>query len=615
MSTILSQLNPDQQESVTHWGSPLLILAGAGSGKTRALTHRAAWFILEKGINPQNILLMTFTNKAAEEMKERITHLLTYSPNGPSSLPWAGTFHSFCAKALRVNGERIEIPQDFVIYDENDQKDLIKEILESLSLIKSLSPHSALNAISQAKNELITPSEYLSFAYGDWQKRISLIYHEYQKALKKNSSLDFDDLLSETVNLFKKDPETLKKYQNTYQYILVDEWQDTNKAQYEITKLLAKDSKNLSVVGDASQSIYAWRGANHRNITLLSQDFPNLKIINLEQNYRSTQNILDAAYHIIKNNKTHPILKLWTKNPKGERLKLYQAASELDEAAFTINEIQKLTNQKSDIPNYSDFAILYRTNAQSRVLEEALLHEGIPYILIGGVRFYDRKEIRDIIAYLRLVLNPKDSVSRKRVEKLGKKRLLLFDTLREKGETDNLTTLEILDKTLDTTKYLDLFDPKNEEDLSRLENIKELRSVATEFPTLPEFLEQVALVTTSSPIISNSKAVTLMTAHAAKGLEFPVVFVVGLEEGLFPHSRSLYDTEQLEEERRLAYVAVTRAKQKLYLTFASRRLIFGQKNSSLPSRFLSEIPDHLLENKESYNSFSSLIDLDQNEIF
>ena len=615
MSTILSQLNPDQQESVTHWGSPLLILAGAGSGKTRALTHRAAWFILEKGINPQNILLMTFTNKAAEEMKERITHLLTYSPNGPSSLPWAGTFHSFCAKALRVNGERIEIPQDFVIYDENDQKDLIKEILESLSLIKSLSPHSALNAISQAKNELITPSDYAGFAYGDWQKRISLIYHEYQKALKKNSSLDFDDLLSETVNLFKKDPETLKKYQNTYQYILVDEWQDTNKAQYEITKLLAKDSKNLSVVGDASQSIYAWRGANHRNITLLSQDFPNLKIINLEQNYRSTQNILDAAYHIIKNNKTHPILKLWTKNPKGERLKLYQAASELDEAAFTINEIQKLTNQKSDIPNYSDFAILYRTNAQSRVLEEALLHEGIPYILIGGVRFYDRKEIRDIIAYLRLVLNPKDSVSRKRVEKLGKKRLLLFDTLREKGETDNLTTLEILDKTLDTTKYLDLFDPKNEEDLSRLENIKELRSVATEFPTLPEFLEQVALVTTSSPIISNSKAVTLMTAHAAKGLEFPVVFVVGLEEGLFPHSRSLYDTEQLEEERRLAYVAVTRAKQKLYLTFASRRLIFGQKNSSLPSRFLSEIPDHLLENKESYNSFSSLIDLDQNEIF
>lgn len=586
-SSILLDLNPDQQEAVTHWGSPLLILAGAGSGKTKTLTHRAVYLIEKRSISPENIIMLTFTNKAGGEMRERIQRILE------GKAPWAGTFHSFCARTLRIDGHNINISPNFVIYDTHDQEDAVKDVLKRLDL--KISPRSALTGISQAKNELINELEYGSFARDPWQKKMASVFLEYQKLLKKNQALDFDDLLLETVRLL-RDKEVLKKYQNKFEYVLVDEWQDTNKAQYEIVKLLCSRDKRLTVVGDASQSIYSWRGANYRNINYLKDDFPNLTIINLEQNYRSTQSILDAAFGVINKNKSHPILELWTSNGKGELLKLYQARSELQEASFVTEQIKNLQDSGIDL---LEIAVLYRTNAQSRVLEEALLHAGVPYNLVGAVRFYERKEIKDVIAYLRLVVNPQDSVSRKRAEKIGKTRLKKLDELVSQKMLTN-TTLELLDKVLAVTGYLELYDSNDEEDLARLENIKELRSVAAEFPAISEFLEQVALVETvqnsNGSLGRSGSGVTLMTIHAAKGLEFKVVFLVGMEEGLFPHSRALMDNEELEEERRLAYVAITRAKEKLYLAFASRRLIFGQRGTSVPSRFIQEIPEHLIEN-------------------
>ncbi|MDO8503699.1 MAG: UvrD-helicase domain-containing protein [bacterium] len=621
VSSILNDLNPEQQVAATFWGKPLLILAGAGSGKTRTLTVRAAWLIQEKGIPPENLLLLTFTNKAAGEMRDRITKLLssaTLFSALSTHYPFAGTFHSFCARVLRETGHFLGIPNNFVIYDTNDQKELVKEAIQKLGLENSVKPQVALAEISQAKNELVNPLEYAGYVRGEWQKKVAQIYLEYQKLLKRNDALDFDDLLVQIVHLFKNYKDVLTKYRNRFQYILVDEWQDTNKAQYEITKMLASRDRNLTVVGDASQSIYGWRGADYRNITNLQRDFPELTTINLKRNYRSTQNILDAAYGVISKNKNHPILELWTENPKGERIKLYQARSELDEAAFIVNQVNQLIGEVT----YSDFAVLYRTNAQSRVLEEAFLHQGIPYVLVGNVSFYERREIKDILSYLRLIANSKDSVSRKRAEKLGKKRLIKFEEIAERLNPEKHTTLEVLDEILEKTGYLELYDKKNEEDLIRLENIKELRSVATEFPTLTQFLEQVALVEAAQDARGkillasqegNGGAVTLMTAHAAKGLEFSIVFITGLEEGLFPHSRSLFDSEQLEEERRLAYVGITRAKQKLYLTFASRRLIFGQRGSNLPSRFLSEIPENLLEGEAPRDSLDDISDFTETE--
>lgn len=608
-------MNLRQQEAVVHWGSPLLILAGAGSGKTRVLTHRAAWIIQEKGYSPDQLLLLTFTNKASGEMKERVTKLLTTNYQPPTTYPYAGTFHSFCARVLRRDGHVAGISPSFIIYDEHDQRDLLKGIIADFDLTKSVKVPTARAIISQAKNELVTALEYANIARGQFQAAVAKIYLEYQKRLDKADALDFDDLLIQTVKLFKNHAEVLNSYRNKFQYILVDEWQDTNKVQYEIVKLLTSRNRNLTVVGDAAQSIYMWRGADYRNINYLKRDFPELTTINLEQNYRSTQNILDAAYGVINNNKNHPILKLWTQNQRGERIKLYQARSELDEASFITSEIKQLSTHYPLPTTYSDFAILYRTNAQSRVLEEALLHEGIPYVLFGGVRFYERKEVKDVLAYLRLLVSPKDTVSFKRAEKLGKgrlKKLLQFisrcitvkkDTIILSGK--ETTTLELLDKVIDETKHLELYDPSNEEDLARLENIKELRSVATEFTNPCEFLEQVTLVESAQTKKgvsqftnhqSQTNHVTLMTLHSAKGLEFKTVFITGAEEGLFPHSRSLMDLEELEEERRLAYVGITRAKEKLYLSFASQRLIFGQRSTSVPSRFLSEIPENLLEN-------------------
>jgi len=621
MTDILSNLNPPQQEAVTFAGGPLLILAGAGSGKTRALTYRAAYLIKEKKVLAENILLLTFTNKAAGEMKERIAKILRAkdtrilsdhkksAPNPPAGgsqylhhLPFAGTFHSFCAKILRIEGHLLGIPPNYVIYDEADQIEAIKEVLKKLDFSsKEYKPTSVLAPISQAKNELISELEYPQYAQGNWQKNVAQVYLEYQKLLRRSSALDFDDLIFKVVDLLKKFPEVLGKYQNKYHYILVDEYQDTNHAQYVLTKLLASRYRNLTVVGDASQSIYSWRGANFRNLVNLKNDFPDLTIINLEQNYRSTQRILDVAYSVICHNTTHPILKLWTKNEEGEKIHLFEAGSETQEAEFVVNQI------KSAAGKYSDFAVLYRTNAQSRVLEETFLYAGIPYILVGGTRFYQRKEIKDVLAFLRLVANPNDGVSQNRIEKLGKIRSEKFsawltkDLPKSTKDPKKFDTLFLLDQVLKVTSYLELYDPKDEEDLSRLENIKELGSVAAQFPNLCDFLENVSLVEQEylpeKPITNGNKkeAVTLMTLHAAKGLEFPTVFIIGLEEGLFPHSRSLLDNSELEEERRLCYVGITRAKKKVFLTYARRRLYFGQHSANEISRFILDIPPELIE--------------------
>lgn len=593
MIAILSDLNPQQQRAASHSGGPLLILAGAGSGKTRALTYRAAYLILEKHIPAENILFLTFTNKAAGEMKDRIKRLVASHP------PYAGTFHSFCAKILRIDGNLLGIPPNFAIYDEADQADAIKEIIKKLDLsITDYKPRSVLTTISGAKNELISELEYPQYARGFWQKNVAQIYLEYQRFLRQNQAVDFDDLIFKVIDLFKKFPEVLGKYQNKYRYLLVDEYQDTNRAQYVLTKLLAKRDNNLTVVGDASQSIYGWRGANYRNLVNLKQDFPNLTIINLEQNYRSTKTILEVAYSIICHNTTHPILKLWTENEEGEKIYLYEARSEINEAEFIVNQILRHQDQHK----LSDFAILYRTNAQSRVLEEFFLQSGIPYVLVGGTRFYQRKEIKDVLAYLRLISNSKDGVSLKRIKKIGKNRLEKFLNWQENlSESSQFNTLDLFDEILKATGYLELYDPKDEEDLARLENINELRSVASLFPDLNDFLENVSLVEQESlpdkPATNGDKkeAVTLMTLHAAKGLEFPIVFIVGMEEGLFPHSRSLLDQSELEEERRLCYVGITRAKKKLFLTYARRRLYFGQHSANEISRFIQDIPEDLIK--------------------
>lgn len=579
---ILKDLNPAQQAAVQFRGSPLLILAGAGSGKTRVLTYRVAYFI-SQGIAAENILLLTFTNKASEEMLKRIS----------GSKPTGGTFHSFCARVLRKYGHIIGIDPNFVIFDSADQIDAIKQAMSILGVdSKAVKPASILGTISSAKNELVGPQDYTNYARGNFQQTVARVYLAYQQLLHKFRALDFDDLLGETVRLLQTRPEVLEKLQDQFQYILVDEYQDTNKAQYEITKLLAQKYRHLTVVGDASQSIYSWRGADYRNLLLLKQDFPDLTTLNLEQNYRSTQNILDAAYSVIFHNKNHPILKLWTDRSSGAKLTLYEAENESHEAAFIISSIQHPASR------FSDFAVLYRTNAQSRVLEEALLHSGIPYVLVGGVRFYERKEIKDVICYLRLLINPDDEVSRKRAEKIGKHRLAKL--LVHSSELMDKTSLQSLDEVLKTTGYLELFDQNDEEDLARLENIKELRSVAEQFPVLTNFLENVALTERASSArrsraSEGQGAVTLMTLHAAKGLEFKTVFMVGMEEGLFPHSRTLLDPSEMEEERRLAYVGITRAMDKLYLTYARRRLYFGQSGSNPISRFLADIPENLLE--------------------
>ncbi len=592
-------LNQEQQKAVIQTEGPMIILAGAGSGKTRVLTYKVIYLINGMGIDTENILMITFTNKAANEMKERINKFIL-----PSHRPTIATFHSLCAKILRIDGENIGIPRNFLIYDDEDQIEAVREAMKNLNISnRDFKPSSILTTISSAKNELITEGQYPKYARGYFQETVAGIYSLYQKILKENSALDFDDLILKTIYLFEKNEKILKKYQNKFKYILVDEYQDTNHAQYVLTKMLGELRQNICVVGDFSQSIYSWRGADYRNLTKFKEDFKNTKTFSLSQNYRSTQKILDAASSVISKNTSHPVLKLWTDNEQGEEIQLYEANNEHNEGEFIANRITDIKYENPKL-KYSDFAVLYRTNAQSRAIEEVFIHLDIPYVLIGGTRFYERKEIKDILAYLKLLSNPKDTISLKRIEKLGKTRFKKFQTFQEEHakELENLSTIEVLDNAIAGSDYLSLYDEKDEEDRQRLENIKELRSVAIEFPNLTTFLENVALVEQEympdHPKKDGEKknAVNLMTLHAAKGLEFSVVFIIGMEEGLFPHSRSLMDKNELEEERRLCYVGMTRARHRLYLTFARKRLFFGQRTSNIVSRFVLELPENILSN-------------------
>lgn len=605
---LLEGLNENQIKAVTTKNTPLLVLAGAGSGKTKVLTHRAAYFVHQGLVNAQNVLLLTFTNKAAAEMKDRIS-LLTRE-----ALGFAGTFHSFCVKILRSEAKNAGVPQNFVIYDEDDQKELVSRVVKSLNMdSEKFRPSEILNYISEAKNNMVTPYDYEKLAQGTWQMAVSKIYKEYERLLRRSGALDFDDLLLRVVEMLATKDSVLRRLQEKFNFVLVDEWQDTNKIQYMLTKLMVSKQKKLTVVGDASQSIYSWRGADYKNINYLIKEFPEITIINLEQNYRSTQIILDAANSIIQKNSSHPILSLWTNKKGGQKIKVYQARSEIDEALFVVEEIHNLLIQGC---NLNDIAILYRTNAQSRVIEERMLHAGMPYIVVGGVKFYARREIKDILSFLRLLANPHDSVSKKRIEKLGKRISSRFDNFADKLDSnwqEETSTLDIMDAVVQATGYLSKFKRQTEENLARIENINELRSVAASFSNIHEFLENVLLVESEQEkrglLFSNQSekgTVTLMTLHAAKGLEFKIVFIIGMEEGIFPHSRTLFDPDQIEEERRLAYVGITRAKEILYLTYAQRRLYFGKRSSNPPSRFLIDIPAQLIESIDQPQSFQEL---------
>ncbi len=602
---LLDDLNPIQQKAVEATEGPVLILAGAGSGKTRALTYRVAYLVSGKRIPPENILVMTFTNRAAGEMIERIKKLVGNLP----ALPVMGTFHSFCARVLRSDGKVLGLPPGFAIYDESDALDAIKEAMGNLNIpVLKTSPHGVRTTISGAKNELISSLEYPQYARGYFQELVAKIYPEYQKILERNYALDFDDLLLYTIKLFQTDPAILTRYQIQFRYILIDEYQDTNPAQYLISKYLSNRHKNICVVGDASQSIYSFRGADFRNIVNFQKDYPKARVFNLEQNYRSTQNILDAAHGVISKNRSHPILKLWTDRRGGEKIEIVEVRNETEEVLFILAQLNQT--------KLSNHAVLYRTNAQSRVLEEQFLKAGIPYKLIGGVSFYQRKEIKDVLSYLRLMQNPKDSVSLKRAEKIGKGRLAKTMELYSEisSQLDKYSTLDLLDLILTKTGYLAYLDDGTIEGKGRIENVKELRSVAEEFSNLTEFLENVALVENGNipnrKINSSqqSESVTLMTLHSAKGLEFPTVFIVGMEEGLFPHSRAMLDTAQLEEERRLMYVGITRAKEKLYLTYARQRLYFGTRSSNLVSRFLADIPENLISSNANFKDSNQYLD-------
>lgn len=589
---ILKNLDPAQKEAVMATDGAVLILAGAGSGKTRVLTYKVA-HLISKGVSPDNILCVTFTNKAASEMKERVLNLIASGKKNVTP-PYVGTFHAFCSKLLRIDGKHIGLGQGYLIYDDDDSLSLIKRIMNDLDIsTKHFKPSSILYSISSAKSELMSAADYLPFAHGHFAQTVFRVYEIYEKALLEIGACDFDDLLFKTVKLFEKEPRILEKWAGRYEYVLVDEYQDVNTSQYTLTKLLASVHGNLTVVGDASQAIYSFRGADFRNILNFKHDFPDAKVFNLEQNYRSTKNILTAANTVISLNSSHPVLKLWTENETGEKITIYTALNEVDEANYVINEV--LTSGKS----LSSFAILYRTNAQSRTIEEALLHANIPYRLVGGVSFYARKEVKDVLSYLRLLVNSKDRVSKNRVEKIGKRRLEKFLEFSEKLEAKPMTPVDVMDGVLKATDYLLFIDDGTEQGLMRVENVKELKSVAADFENLTDFLESVALMEgrvtpTKSYDDNNKDLVTLMTIHAAKGLEFENVFIVGMEEGLFPHARSMLDTSQMEEERRLAYVGMTRAMKKLYLTYAERRLYFGSLSSNLVSRFVVDIPEELI---------------------
>ncbi|MEK7581396.1 MAG: UvrD-helicase domain-containing protein [Patescibacteria group bacterium] len=608
---LLKDLDPAQVEAVKATDGPVLILAGAGSGKTRVLTYKVA-YLIERGVSAQSILAVTFTNKAANEMKGRVHKLIVNSslfiegentinhqPSTINQIPYVGTFHAFCAKLLRIDGKFAGLPSGYLIYDSDDSLSLVKKIMKDMNInIKNFRPSSILGAISSAKGELLTPDEYVQFARGYFGQTTAKVYFAYQDELSRIGAVDFDDLLMKTVKLFQENSAILAKYSGRYQYVLVDEYQDVNTAQYILTKLLASVHHNLTVVGDAAQAIYSFRGADFRNILRFNQDFSSAKVFNLEQNYRSTQNILAAANAVISKNKAHPVLKLWTQNSSGELITIYNAQNELDEATFVVDRILNSPE------GFSKFAVLYRTNAQSRTVEEAFLHNNIPYRIYGGVRFYERKEIKDVLAYLRIIENPLDDIARVRVEKLGKGRFKKFLDMVQKlpkgGKGRISTPAELIDKVLEVTDYIALIDDGTDQGLMRVENVKELKSVAQEYENLSTLLENIALMEgKTTPEKShegdiNANVVTLMTIHAAKGLEFEHVFLIGMEEGLFPHSRSMLDINEIEEERRLAYVGMTRAREKLYLSYATRRLYFGTTSANMVSRFVVDIPEELI---------------------
>lgn len=640
MNPIFDTLNDRQCEAVKHTEGPLLITAGAGSGKTKVLTCRIA-HLLELGVAPYRILAITFTNKAAKEMKERVTNLV----GAQADSIWLSTFHSFCAKLLRFEVDGFHgYTRNFTIYDSSDQLVLVKDCLKKLNLDdKQFMPRSVLGTISSAKNVLMDAKAFAAQASDFYEQKVADVYALYQEKLRENNAVDFDDLLFLAVRLLQEKEDVREKYQSRFQYILVDEYQDTNHAQYALTKILAARWRNICVVGDADQSIYAWRGADIRNIIDFTRDYPDAASIKLEQNYRSTKTILHAANAVIDNNESRPKKTLWTENPAGNKIIHYQAQTEHDEADYIAGVIYN-RHEISHEP-YGDMAILFRTNAQSRVLEEKLMRYAIPYTMVGGTKFYDRKEIKDVLAYLRLLYNPEDSLSLMRIINVPKRNIgattmehvaayaeeqgislfealsstdeipvtkrartslenfaaMIFDLLNDIEGKDVLSLIETVIK---QTGYGDMLDKEAEHDPqgeSRKENVGEFLSVAKDYMdsnpdgNLQDFLENVALVSDVDDFESSDSKVTLMTLHAAKGLEFPVVFLTGLDEGLFPHSRTLLDPAQVEEERRLAYVGITRAERQLYVTNAITRTMYGRISAYMPSRFLAEIPPQLME--------------------
>lgn len=593
----LAKLNLEQKKAVIHGEGPAIVLAGAGSGKTTVLTSRAAWLIEQQNVDPQSILLVTFTNKAAGEMRQRIEKLTKHY------LPYVGTFHSFCARFLRNHSDLIGFATPFTIYDANDQLSTMKLVYREHSIDpKQVNMRAVLAQISNAKNDLLTPSEYTGVGRGYLQEQTAQLYTWYQQKLRDANAMDFDDLLFYTVEILHNHPDVKEKYQQQFYSVLVDEYQDTNKVQYELTKVLTAPQNNLFVVGDFSQSIYGWRGADFRNMLRLTDDFSSVAEYRLEQNYRSQQTILDAATQVIAANRMHPVLSLWTEKTEANPLMLKATRSDTEEAS----QVARWILHESAHTPLHDMAILYRTNAQSRVFEEQFLAAGIPYQIIGGTKFYDRKEIKDILSYAHVLTNPQDIISFQRVEKVGKRKSRSFQQWVSSMKAQDITTLtptEVLKGILQCTEYAKQFDSNIPEDLSRLENIAELLRVATKFETMTDFLENIALIqdeymhTTGG--LKDSQGVQLMSLHSAKGLEFTIVFLVGLEEGLLPHARSFMSPEDLEEERRLCYVGITRAKQKLFISYATMRYAFGSSAQNLPSRFLREISPSLFSKESS----------------
>ena len=622
----LEQLNDKQKEAVLYNEGPLLIIAGAGAGKTKTLTTKIAFLIEEKNVNPRNILAITFTNKAAKEMKDRL-----YMQIGSLSKELqVSTFHSFGLKLLRENYETLGYDKNFVIMDSDDSLTVVKKILKDANYDpKVYNPKAIRNKISSCKNEMMTPEIYDKYAVSDYEKVIKEVYEKYERKLHMNNSVDFDDLLLLPIQLFKKNPDVLDKYQELYQYILIDEYQDTNEAQYILTKLLSAKNRKITCVGDDSQSIYSFRGANYKNILNFEKDYKDAKTILLEQNYRSTSNILDAANQVIKNNKMRKDKNLWTSRGEGEKIKYYRSFNERDEAQYVIRKIKEMVNRGIE---YKDMAVLYRTNAQSRVLEEEMLKENFPYKVIGSFYFYSRKEIKDLIAYLRLIHNSKDNISLLRVINTPKRGIGLktIENLTLKADTEgisiyeaidsgkelefknlierlkevsqNLTLTELIDKVLDSSGLKQELESEGSLEAEvRLENLEEFKSITKSFEeregliSLEDFLLEISLISDVEEYKDDPNRISLMTVHSVKGLEFDRVFVVGMEEGIFPHMNSLMENSEIEEERRLCYVAITRAKEELHLINARRRTLFGKEQANPVSRFISEIGKELLE--------------------